>query len=106
MVRRPSRTMRMVLLCLIVVAAVLQTRLWLSEDGWAEVLHLRGSVAGQTHENLTLNERNARLRAEVKDLKEGFVALEERARADLGMVGGEESFYLLMPASSEVETDD
>jgi cell division protein FtsB len=67
-------------------------------------------VAQQQRENEGLAQRNAQLKAEVKDLKEGLVALEERARHDLGMVGGRESFYqvvdsrLLPPAPEPLPT--
>lgn len=99
--------LRLLALVLGIVLLVLQGRLWLSEEGWSEVLRLRASVAAQTEENAMMAERNARLHAEVADLKEGFAALEERARADLGMVGEQESFYLLLqsPAAGG-ESDD
>lgn len=79
----------------------LQLRLWLSDKGWSDVVRLRSSVIAQRNENAELSERNSRLRAEVGDLKEGFAALEERARADLGMIAEQESFYLLVPAATE-----
>jgi cell division protein FtsB len=82
------------LLCLLLV---LQARLWLSDDGWPEVLRLRTGVVEQQTTNEHLAVRNARLQAEVADLKSGFAALEERARSDLGMVGEDESFYLIVP---------
>jgi cell division protein FtsB len=98
---------RLLILGLGVVLVLLQGRLWLSEKGWSEVLRLRSSVEQQTAENAVKAERNARLHAEVADLKEGFAALEERARADLGMVGEQESFYLLLRAQPETAlTDD
>lgn len=96
-----SLTFRLLILGLIVLLGLLQTGLWLSEDGWSEVLRLRGSVEAQSTENAGLAERNKRLRAEVADLKGGFAALEERARSDLGMVAEDESFFLLVPDENE-----
>ncbi len=96
-----NMTTRVVIGGLIAILLVLQWRLWFSDDGWPEVIRLRDSVASQQAENTALAERNARLQAEVTDLKGGFAALEERARSDLGMVGEEESFYLFVPADSE-----
>jgi len=93
--------LRLLLLCLLLLLGLLQARLWISEDGWSEVLRLRSSIELQREENATLSERNQRLRAEVADLKGGFAALEERARADLGMVADDESFYLLVPDESD-----
>lgn len=72
---------------------LLQYRLWASPEGVRAIWQLQAAVAEQTRENDTLGERNGQLKAEVKDLKEGLVALEERARHDLGMVGTHESFY-------------
>ena len=82
------------LLAALMLFVLLQGRLWLSDDGWSEVVRLRSSVAAQQEENAILAQRNARLQAEVSDLKTGFAALEERARADLGMIGQGESFFL------------
>ena len=78
---------------LLLVLLGLQSRLWLSDDGLRSVLNLRRSVAAQRAENAALEQRNAQLSAEVKDLKGGTTALEERARNDLGMVGKDETFY-------------
>ena len=92
---------RLVLAGLAVLLVALQWRLWLSDEGWSEVVRLRNSVATQSVENERLAGRNARLHAEVTDLKDGFAALEERARSDLGMVGEDESFYLFVPTNTQ-----
>ena len=76
---------------------LLQYRLWLSGDGVREVWRLRSAVAVQESENTRLLERNRELGAEVRDLKQGYAALEERARSDLGMVAGNETFYQVVP---------
>jgi cell division protein FtsB len=97
---------RFLLVGLLGLLAVLQVRLWVTDDGWPEVLRLRNSAQEQQAENDRLTERNKRLKAEVNDLKQGFSALEERARSDLGMVGPEESFYLFVPAQSDATEPD
>ncbi|HJP03703.1 MAG: cell division protein FtsB [Chromatiales bacterium] len=97
---------RVIVIALAGLLLVLQGRLWLSDEGWSEVVRLRSGVADQQAENERMAERNARLQAEVSDLKDGFAALEERARADLGMVGEDESFYLFIPEASDVEADE
>jgi cell division protein FtsB len=76
---------------------LLQYRLWLSGDGVREVWRLRSAVAAQQSENARLSERNRQLGAEVHDLKQGYEALEERARSDLGMVAGNETFFQVVP---------
>ncbi len=85
--------MKIVLGCLLAVLALLQYRLWLSDEGMREVWHLDTAVTAQRAENAVLAERNAQLKAEVADLKQGLTALEERARHDLGMISVTETFY-------------
>jgi cell division protein FtsB len=77
----------------LVLLVLLQYRLWLGEGGMREVSRLRAEIATQAQENETLRERNRTLAAEVQDLKKGTIAIEERARTDLGMIGKSETFY-------------
>ena len=83
---------------LAVAVILLQYRVWLSVDGIREVARLRQAVATQRAENEQLADRNRQLAAEVRDLKTGMDALEERARSDLGMVARNETFYHVVPA--------
>lgn len=85
--------MRALLLLLVALLLVLQYRLWISEDGWREVWGLRAAIRLQREDNTRLAERNQRLEAEVRDLKEGLGAAEEIARTDLGMIGPGETLY-------------
>jgi cell division protein FtsB len=78
---------------LLALLVLLQYRLWLGDGGMREVATLRKEIEVQQAENDTLRERNRTLAAEVQDLKKGTVAIEERARTDLGMVGQRETFY-------------
>jgi len=89
--------MRWLVALFAVLLLLLQYRLWLSPDGVHEVLRLQGAVAAQQAENERLLERNRQLAAEVHDLKQGYAALEERARSDLGMISGNETFYQVVP---------
>src|ERR1700681_1789176 len=74
-----------------------QYRLWLSNDGVPEVLRLRSAVAAGQADNARVSERNRQLAAEVRDLKQGYTALEERARSDIGMIAVNEAFYQVVP---------
>ena len=86
---------------LALVILLLQYRVWLSEDGVRELDRLKRAVAAQRSENDQLAERNKQLAAEVRDLKTGLDALEERARSDLGMIASHETFYqVVSPAAS------
>jgi cell division protein FtsB len=82
---------------LVVSLVFLQYRLWVSDDGISEMLRLTQAVEAQKTANVALRQRNAQLAAEVADLKDGFTALEERARSELGMVGPNETFYQVVP---------
>lgn len=84
-----QRVMVVLLLFLIVF---LQLRLW-GRDGAPKVAGLEQAIAVQQEENTRLKARNAALEAEVLNLKEGREAIEERARAELGLIGQDESFY-------------
>jgi cell division protein FtsB len=78
---------------LVAALVLLQYRMWLSDDGVSEMLRLAQAVESQKATNDGLRERNAQLAAEVADLKDGFTALEERARSELGMIAPDETFY-------------
>ncbi|MBX3725074.1 MAG: cell division protein FtsB [Xanthomonadales bacterium] len=86
--------MTLVLLLLIVV---LQLRLW-GAEGRRKVEGLEQSIAAQRQENERLRTRNAALAAEVRNLKEGREAIEERARAELGLVAPGEVFHQVIGA--------
>jgi cell division protein FtsB len=78
---------------LIAALLLLQYRIWFSGAGVGEVFRLRSAVTAQEADNQRLSERNRQLAAEVRDLKQGYAALEERARTDLGMIGRNETFF-------------
>ena len=79
---------------------LLQYRLWVSDHGVREVSRLSAAVDAQTAANVEQPDRNRQLVAEVKDLKGGLTALEDRARSELGMVGSSETFYQVVTAST------
>ncbi len=85
--------MKFIAVILAVAVALLQYRVWLSDQGVREVTRLTAAVAAQAAANIEQRERNRQLAAEVNDLKGGLTALEERARSELGMVGNNETFY-------------
>ncbi len=66
----------------------------------ARCCSLRDAVAAQTTENQRLIERNRQLVAEVRNLKQDFQALEERARSELGLISANETYYQVVPPSA------
>ncbi|MEQ5802824.1 cell division protein FtsB [Halomonas sp. H10-9-1] len=80
-------------LALAILVALLQYRLWLGQGGIEELREVRQRVATLEAANQPLRDRNARLAAEVLDLKTGLDAIEERARSDIGMVRTDEQFF-------------
>jgi cell division protein FtsB len=88
---------------LVIVLVLLQYRLWLGDGGMREVHRLRAEIEVQRDQNSELKERNRTLAAEVQDLKKGTVAIEERARTDLGMVGRGETFYQVVEPKAAVQ---
>lgn len=85
---------------LIVALLALQYRLWLSPNGMRDLWRTNAAIEAQAEENARLAERNRTLAAEVRDLKEGRAAIEERARTDLGMIGANETFFQVVPPAA------
>jgi len=97
-------TIRIVAGLLLVALLALQYRLWVSPNGMRDVWRTEKAIEAQQAENARLQERNRTLAAEVRDLKEGRTAIEERARTDLGMIGSNETFFqVVQPAPSAAE---
>ncbi|WP_019627044.1 cell division protein FtsB [Thioalkalivibrio sp. ALJT] len=99
--------MRHLLAGLAAVFLLLQWPLWLGEGSWSDVRDLRAQVERQWAENTELEQRNQALEAEVRNLRSGTEAVEERARRDLGMIRDDEIFFFVAgedePAHLQVE---
>jgi cell division protein FtsB len=77
---------------LVALIALLQYPLWLGKGGWLRVWEVDRQLVAQRELNQKLESRNAGLDAEVRDLKTGLDAVEERARYELGMIREGEIF--------------
>jgi cell division protein FtsB len=95
-------TIRIIAALLLAAVLALQYRLWVSPTGMRDVWRTQQAIEAQTQENERLKERNRTLAAEVRDLKEGRAAIEERARTDLGMIGAGETFFQVVPPAAGV----
>ena len=100
--------MRILAIVFVLLILALQYPMWLGKGGWLRVRELDRQVEAQKHVNAQLQTRNAALDAEVRDLKQGLEAIEERARSELGMIRHDEVFFQLpqdasarAPAASE-----
>ncbi len=87
---------RPVTLILAVLLLLLQYPLWLGKGGWLKVWDLNRQVEAQYQINQQTQARNALLDTEVRDLKQGTEAIEERARSELGMIKHDEVFFRIM----------
>ncbi len=90
--------MRAVTLILAVLLLLLQYPLWLGKGGWLKVWDTNQQLQAQQQINQQTRVRNDLLDAEVRDLKQGTEAVEERARSELGMIKQGEVFYQIVDA--------
>jgi cell division protein FtsB len=81
----------------------LQYKIWLQDGGIPEVLQLEQEIEVVRAEVKTLKERNSSLNAEVKDLKKGLDAIEERARSEMGMLKEGEVYYQVIQPKKDLE---
>ena len=88
--------MRRILLILAVLILLLQYPLWLGKGSWLKVWDLGRQVEAQKQLNQKTQTRNAVMDVEVRDLKQGTEAIEERARSELGMVKRDEIFFQIV----------
>jgi len=86
-------SLKVLTLILIALIALLQYPLWLGKGSWLKVWEIDQQVTRQHESNRKLQMRNAALDAEVRDLKQGHEAIEERARNELGMIKQNEIFF-------------
>ena len=91
---------RLIAVLLVLLIAGLQYGLWLGKGGWLRVWDIDSKIADQRRKNDGLAARNAALEAEVRDLKEGFGAIEERARNEMGMIRHDEIFFQVLQNKS------
>ena len=85
--------MRWLAIFMLLLVAALQYPMWLGRGGWLQVRALDRQVTAQREANARLKARNEALDADVRDLKSGVEAIEERARSELGMIRQDEVFF-------------
>lgn len=93
--------MRYLVAILLILLVILQYDLWVGDGSLATVWQLKKSIVQQKQENKKLRARNDELEGEVKDLKTGLDAIEERARSELGMVKEGETYIQVIEDDSD-----
>jgi cell division protein FtsB len=88
--------MRLITLALAALLLLIQYPLWLGKGGWLAVVDLEAQVDTSRRKADELKARNAKLDSEVRDLKDGTGAVEERARYELGMIKQNEIFVQVL----------
>ncbi len=82
---------------MLVLLIAIQYPLWLGKGGWLKVYEMEKQVELQEAKNSLLALRNAKLSGDVKDLKDGTRAIEERARVEHGLIKEGEYFVQILP---------
>lgn len=93
--------MNFIISILLILLVMLQYNLWIGNGSLTEVHHMQQDRELQIRENERLVDRNRSLAAEVHDLKNGYDAIEERARSEMGMIRQDETFYQIMESHPE-----
>jgi len=88
--------MRLISLALAALLLLIQYPLWLGKGGMLAVADLRDQVTVAQAQLDGRKARNAKLDSEVRDLREGLGAVEERARLELGMIKQNEIFVQVL----------
>ena len=97
--------MKLVFVILLALLIALQINIWVKKDGYKKMKEIENLIALQTIENENMTIRNNRLKEEIKDLKNGQDAIEEKARIDIGMVKEGEEFYLINDGDQKEATE-
>ena len=95
--------MKIIAFVLLSLLIWLQYKIWLQDGGIPEDIQLQQEVEEVKTEVQQLQERNSSLDAEVKDLKKGLDAIEERARSEMGMIKQGEVYYQVIEPDTKSE---
>ena len=100
--------MKFIALLLVLLLVMMQVNIWLTKDGYSRVAEIKELIQDQQKKNNEMVSRNSQLKEEIKDLKDGYAVIEEKAREDIGMIKEGEEFYLITEPRPDLElkTDD
>jgi cell division protein FtsB len=94
--------MRLIIYSMLGLLIIIQYPLWFGQGGWLKAYELERQLDAQLEKNKALEMRNNKLAGDVKDLKEGTRAIEERARSEHGMIKEGEYFVQIVPRDSSL----
>ncbi|MDN3652131.1 cell division protein FtsB [Thalassotalea ponticola] len=89
--------MRIITTVLVIFLVLLQYRLWFGKNSVPDYWQQVASIDEQLKVNKQLRQRNQLVWADIEDLRNGLEAVEERARNELGMIKGGETFIRVIP---------
>lgn len=98
--------MKIIAFVLLLLLVWLQYKIWLQDGGIPEVIELQKEVGEVSVEVKKLQERNSSLAGEVKDLKKGLDAIEERARSEMGMIKQGEVYYQVIEPDQDAPAEE
>ncbi|WJG09039.1 cell division protein FtsB [Aliiglaciecola sp. LCG003] len=90
--------MKWLTITLLSLLVLLQYRLWFGKNSIPDYVEIKQQVTEQQQHNSNLQQRNSLLIADIRDLKMGVEAMEERARNELGLIKEGETFYRILPS--------
>jgi len=93
--------MRLLAVLFATLIVLIQYPLWFGKGGWFRVWDIERQLVDQKAKNETLQARNDALDGEVLDLKQGFDAVEERARFELGLIRQDEVFFQIVEPAAK-----
>lgn len=96
--------MRLIIYSMLGLLIIIQYPLWFGKGGWLKVYELERQLEAQKEKNAALEIRNNKLAGDVKDLREGTRAIEERARVEHGMIKEGEYFVQIVPRENSGAT--
>ncbi|MEH6449101.1 MAG: septum formation initiator family protein [Oleispira sp.] len=80
----------------ILLILILQYRFWFDDTGVVASWQLQEQMTALDQDIAAQQVRNDWMKAEVDDLRLSDDLIEEKAREDLGFIGKDESFYLIL----------
>ncbi len=87
---------KILMVVLVLIVLQLQYRLWIGDASVWKIQEYQQRLHSLQHDIQQKKQRNDALYAEVKDLRKGKEAIEERARYDLGMIKENETFFQVL----------